>query len=188
MGEPEKTVVSVAGTPLIRRVADRLAAVTDELIVNCRDDQREAIAEALDGLDVETRFAVDDVPDRGPVAGIERGLEAVETEYAVVVAADMPFLDPDLITHLFERATGHDVAIPRPDEWFEPLHAVYRAEPAVEACDRALQHENPRIIEPISSLDRVVVARDELLEYGSLDSFDSVDTPEDVMWADGRLS
>jgi molybdopterin-guanine dinucleotide biosynthesis protein A len=188
MGETDKTVASVAGTPLIRRVADRLAAVTDELIVNCRDDQRAAIAEALAGLDTQTRFAVDEVPDRGPVAGIERGLEAVETEYAAVVAADMPFLDPDLIAYLFERATGHDVAVPRPSEWFEPLHAVYKSEPTVAACERALRSENPRLIEPISTLDRVVVSREELLEHGSLDSFESVDTPDDFAWAEERLS
>ena len=188
MGETDKTVASVAGTPLIRRVADRLAAVTDELIVNCRDDQRAAIAETLAGLDTQTRFAVDEVPDRGPVAGIERGLEAVETEYAAVVAADMPFLDPDLIAYLFERATGHDVAVPRPSEWFEPLHAVYKSEPTVAACERALRSENPRLIEPISTLDRVVVSREELLEHGSLDSFESVDTPDDFAWAEERLS
>jgi len=49
MGGAEKTVVDVGGTPLIRRVADRLSAATEELVVNCRSDQRDAIAEALGG-------------------------------------------------------------------------------------------------------------------------------------------
>ncbi|MFO7927000.1 MAG: molybdenum cofactor guanylyltransferase [Halobacteriota archaeon] len=188
MGEREKTVVDVAGTPLIRRVADRLAVATDVVVVNCRDEQREAIAEAFDALDVETRFALDPVPDRGPVAGILTGLEAAATEYAVVVAADMPFLDPGLLAYLTERAVGHEVAIPRPGEWFEPLHAVYKTEPTVEACKRALQHENPQPIEPISTLDRVVVSREELLEHGSLDSFESIDTLDDLAWAREQLS
>ncbi|CCQ37316.1 molybdenum cofactor guanylyltransferase [Natronomonas moolapensis 8.8.11] len=185
MGGTEKTVVDVAGTPLIRRVADRLCAATDELVINCREDQRDSIAGALDGLD--PRFAVDEVPDRGPVAGIETGLEAAETEYSVVVAADMPFLDPDLLSYLFERAADHEAAVPRPGEWFEPLHAVYRAAPSIEACERALEVEDPRIIEPLSTLDRVVVDRDDLLAHGSLDSFESVDTPDDVEWATSRL-
>lgn len=185
MGGTEKTVVDVAGTPLIRRVADRLCAATDELVINCREDQRAPIAGALEGLD--PRFAIDDVPDRGPVAGIGTGLEAAETEYSAVVAADMPFLDPDLLEYLFERAAGHEAAVPRPSEWFEPLHAVYRTEPAVAACERALEEENPRIIEPLSTLDRVVVDRKNLLAHGSLDSFESVDTPDDVEWAASRL-
>jgi len=185
MGDTDKTVADVGGVPLVRRVADRLSAATDSLVVNCRTGQRDAIADALDGLD--HTFAVDEVPDRGPVAGIEAGLGAVDTEYAMVVAADMPLLDPDLVGYLFERAAGHDAAVPRPSEWFEPLHAVYRTAPSVAACERALNEENPRTIEPLSTLDRIVVDRAELLEHGSLDSFESVDTPEDVEWAESRL-
>ena len=185
MGGTEKTVVDVAGTPLIRRVADRLCAATDELVINCRADQRDPIAGALEGLD--PRFAIDEVPDRGPVAGIKTGLEASETEYSAVVAADMPFLDSDLLSYLLERAAGHEAAVPRPSEWFEPLHAVYRTVPSVEACERALESENPRIIEPLSTLDRVVVDREDLLAHGSLDSFESVDTPDDLEWAESRL-
>lgn len=186
MGGLEKTVVDVAGTPLIRRVADRLLAATDELIVNCRADQRTAIEDALDGL--APAFAIDDPPDRGPVAGIKAGLEATTTEHAAVVASDMPFLDPRLIEHLLERVEGHDAAVPRPSEWFEPLHAAYRSERVVAACERALEAENPNILEPLSRIDRVVVGRAELLEHGSLESFESVDTPDDVEWASEQLS
>lgn len=185
MGDTEKTVVDVGGTPLIRRVADRLCAATDELVVNCREEQRGPIAEALGGLD--PRFAIDEIPDRGPVAGIKTGLEVSDTEYSAIVAADMPFLDPGIVRYLFERAAGHEAAVPRPSEWFEPLHAVYKTGPSVAACERALEEENPRIIEPLSTLDRVVVDRDELLAHGSLDTFESVDTPEDIAWAESEL-
>lgn len=185
MGDTEKAVVDVAGRPLVERVAERLVAATDRLIVNCRVDQRPAIEAALSGYD--PRFAIDSEPDRGPVAGIATGLDAAETEYAAVVAVDMPFLDPNLISCLFERAEGHDAAVPRPSEWFEPLHAVYRPAPMVKACRRALETPNPRIIDPLSSLDWVAVGRRELLEHGSLESFESVDTPEDVRWAAERL-
>lgn len=186
MGGTEKAVVEIAGVPLIRRVAERLLNATDELVVNCRADQREVIDDALTG--VEPRFAIDEAPDRGPVAGIKTGLEAVETEYAAVIATDMPFLNSDIVSYLFERAAGHDAAVPRPSEWFEPLHAVYKARPMVAACDRALERAHPRIIEPLSSLDRVIVDRAELLEHGSLDSFESIDTPDDVRWAETRLT
>ena len=186
MGEIEKTTMDIAGTPLIRRVADRLLAATDELVVNCRAEQREAIEDALDGLD--PTFAIDEIPDRGPVAGIQTGLEATETEYAAVVASDMPLLDSGLLRYLLERADGHDAAVPRPGEWFEPLHSVYKVEPTIGACTDALKRESPRIMEPLSKLDWVVINRSELLEHGSLDSFESVDTPDDVVWAETQLS
>lgn len=185
MGELEKAVVDIGGTPLVRRVADRLTAVVDRLVVNCRSDQRAAIEEALSGVD--PTFAIDPEPDRGPVAGIETGLGAVETEYAGVVAVDMPFLDPDLLSYIFERAEGCDAAVPRPSDWFEPLHAAYKVEPMLDACERALQEPNPRIIEPLASLEYTVIDRAELVAHGSLDSFEGVDTPDDARWAIDRL-
>jgi molybdopterin-guanine dinucleotide biosynthesis protein A len=185
MGDTEKAVVDIAGTPLVRRVADRLMEATDRLVVNCRKDQRDEIADALSGM--EPAFAIDPEPDLGPVAGIATGLKAVETEYAAVVAVDMPFLDPDILSYLFERGAEYEAAVPRPSEWFEPLHAVYKSEPMIEACERALEDPHPRIIEPLSSLEWTVVEREELVDHGSLDSFEGVDTPEDVQWATERL-
>jgi molybdopterin-guanine dinucleotide biosynthesis protein A len=185
MGDTEKAVVDIAGTPLVRRVADRLMEATDRLVVNCRKDQRDEIADALSGM--EPAFAIDPEPDLGPVAGIATGLKAVETEYAAVVAVDMPFLDPDILSYLFERGAAYEAAVPRPSEWFEPLHAVYKSEPMIEACERALEDPHPRIIEPLSSLEWTVVEREELVDHGSLDSFEGVDTPEDVQWATERL-
>ncbi len=185
MGELEKAVVDIAGTPLVRRVADRLTAAVDRLVVNCRSDQRAAIEEALSGF--EPTFAIDSEPDRGPVAGIETGLGAVDTEYAAVVAVDMPFLDPGLLSYIFERAEGYDAAVPRPSDWFEPLHSVYKTEPMLDACERALKEPNPRIIEPLSSLEYTVIDRSELVAHGSLDSFEGVDTPDDVQWAAEQL-
>jgi len=53
------------------------------------------------------------------MAGIATGLNAADAEYAFVVACDMPFVDPEFVDYLFERAQRHDAAVPRPDEWFK---------------------------------------------------------------------
>lgn len=34
-------------------------------------------------------------------------------------------VDADLLTYLFDRAAGHDAAVLRLGEWFQPTHAVY---------------------------------------------------------------
>ncbi|MFC4450875.1 molybdenum cofactor guanylyltransferase [Halorussus aquaticus] len=203
-GEGDKAVADLAGVPMIRRVADRLAPVVDVLVVNCRADQRGAIAAALDGYDRPVRFAIDPDPDEGPMAGIRTGLREVETtdsRYAFVAACDMPFLDPDLVAYLFERARGRDAderespsdprrsrdaAVPRPTDWFETIHAVYRARPMADACDAALAAGESKIIEPLFELDYAVVEGEELDRFDA-DSFENVNTREEFEAAEERL-
>ncbi|SIR06969.1 molybdenum cofactor guanylyltransferase [Haladaptatus litoreus] len=176
-GEQDKAVADLAGVPMLRRVADRIGGVVDELVINCREDQRDAIEEAVCDYPNPTKFAIDSDPDQGPMAGIRTGLAACDDEYAFVVACDMPFVDSELVNYLFERAEGHEAAVPRlGDGWFQTTHAVYEPNPMVEACDTALGEEKRKIVEPLFELDYVVVEEEELQKYGSLESFENVNT------------
>jgi molybdopterin-guanine dinucleotide biosynthesis protein A len=187
-GERDKAVADLAGTPMIRRVADRLSGVVSDLVVNCRRDQVEAIRGALTGVDPDWRVAVDPEPDLGPMAGIRTGLEAIASEYAVVVACDMPFIDPALVRHLFAVAEGHDAAVPRlDDQWFQTTQAVYRAASMVDACERALGRGERKILEPLFDLDYVVVDESELREHASLETFENVNTQEELQAVAARL-
>lgn len=188
-GETDKAVATLAGTPMIRRVADRLLETVDELVVNCRPDQTAAIETAMAGYSLPVAYAEDEVPDRGPVAGIRNGFRAARGTYGVVVACDMPFLEPALIEHLFDRGREGDAAVPRlASGWFQTTQAVYRVEEMVAACDRALETENPRILAPIEELDDVVVIEEEELEtVASTDSFENINTAEEFAAAQDRF-
>jgi molybdopterin-guanine dinucleotide biosynthesis protein A len=186
-GDEDKAVADLAGAPMIRRVVDRVASAVDAVVINCRATQRAAIAEALDGAAIPVTFAEDDYPDQGPMAGMATGLRAVESEYAFVVACDMPFVDPGFVDYLFERAAGHDAAVPRPEQWFETTHAVYRAAAMVEACEAALAEGKERIVAPLFDLDFVVVDADEVREHGVPHTFENCNTREDFADAARRL-
>lgn len=187
-GDEDKAVADLAGTPMIRRVADRIAPVVDALVVNCRGEQVPPITEALDGYEHDVTFAVDDQPDRGPMAGIMTGLREVPTEYAFVVACDMPYVDPKLVSHLFDRAAGRDAVVPRLDDrWFQTTHAVYRADAMADACEAALARGERKIIEPLFELDYVVVGEDDVVEYGGVEAFENVNTRADLEAAAERL-
>lgn len=186
-GDEDKAVADLAGAPMIRRVVDRIGSVVDEIVVNCREEQVPPIEDALEG-GPDASFAVDPVPDRGPMAGIMTGLRDATADYAVVVACDMPFVDPDLVAHLFDRAAGHEAAVPRlDDQWFQTTQAVYRAEPMAAACEDALERDERRIIEPLFDLDYVVVEEDEVREYADLRTFENVNTREEFEAAAERL-
>ncbi|RCU46750.1 molybdenum cofactor guanylyltransferase [Haloplanus salinus] len=186
-GDEDKAVADLAGRPMIRRVVDRLTPVVDAVVVNCRAAQRGAIATALDDVAVTVSFAEDDYPDEGPMAGMATGLRAVEGEYAFVVACDMPFVDSGFVGYLFDRAAGHDAAVPRPEQWFETTHAVYRAAAMAEACEAALAEGEERIVAPLFDLEFVVVDADEVRDHGTPHTFENCNTPEDFVDAARRL-
>jgi len=186
-GDEDKAVADLAGTPMIRRVVDRVAPVVDAVVVNCRAAQVSAIEDALAGAAVPVTFAEDDYPDEGPMAGMATGLRAVAGEYAFVVACDMPFVDAEFVDYLFDRAEGHDAAVPRPDQWFETTHAVYRAAAMADACEAALDAGEARIVAPLFDLDFVVVDAEEVRAHGHPDTFENCNTKTDFADAAERL-
>jgi molybdopterin-guanine dinucleotide biosynthesis protein A len=186
-GDRDKAVAELAGTPMIRRVVDRIAGIVDEVVINCRTDQVAAITDAFDGSEFTPEFAIDRDPDEGPMAGIARGLEAVASAYTFVVACDMPFVDPEFAAFLFERADSHDAAVPRPDEWYQTTQAVYRTDPMAAACRRALDRGAHRIVVPIEDLDEVVVGADEIERVTTHETFENVNTLDEFSAAAERL-
>ncbi|WP_459821371.1 molybdenum cofactor guanylyltransferase [Halorubrum luteum] len=197
-GDRDKSVAKLNGVPMIRRVANRLAGVDDpippgaeraasgdpvvgELVVNCRPDQRDAIADAIEGLPVSVAWALDDEPDQGPIAGIRNACRAASGEYTFVVACDMPFVDPAFAASLFADATEGDAAVPQlDDQWYQTTQAVYNTEAMADACDRALARGDRKILDPLSELEYVVVGDDAIHARTTDRTFENVNTREEL--------
>lgn len=180
-GAGDKALADLAGTPMLRRVADRIAAVTDELVLNCRDDQRDAHLDALDGYPNPVRVALDPEPDEGPMAGIAAGLRETRGEYSVVVACDMPFVEPDVVALLFDRANGHDAAVPAMDDgWYQTTQAVYGADAMAAACEAALERGDRKILAPLDDLDWVAVPEPDIAAVGDVTTFENLNTRDAV--------
>src|SRR5206468_4267446 len=105
------------GRPIIERVLDVLAAVTDDqLIVTNTPELYASLGIAM----------VSDVfPDGGSLGGIYSGLRAAAGDAAFTVACDMPFLMPEVARLVVDRAAEGDVVIPRTGGQLETLHACY---------------------------------------------------------------
>lgn len=170
-GGTDKALAAVAGRPMLARVLDGLTPVVDDVVVNCRADQRRSLGTALGGT--RGRFAVDAVPDGGPVGGIQTGLAAAQDGWALVVGCDMPLFDPHTARDLFRRADAADpwvdAVVPVADGRRQPLGALYRVDRARIACE--LVGTNGRLREVLDALDTRTVE-------SSVTPFRSVDTPE----------
>jgi molybdopterin-guanine dinucleotide biosynthesis protein A len=87
-------------------------------------------------------WAREDPPGAGPVAALAAGLELTRTPRVLVLAADLPFLSPELVHSLWISAAGHDGAVltdrAGKDQW---LVACYQHGALTSAIDRlAGQH------------------------------------------------
>ncbi|WP_254279591.1 molybdenum cofactor guanylyltransferase [Haloarcula marina] len=154
-GEPDKATATLDDEPMIRHVVDGIADAVDEVVVNCRDDQRADIAEALSGLDA--RFAFDPVPDGGPVAGIRTGCRVARGRWTFVTPCDTPFVSATLADRLFEAAED-DGAVPFVGGRERPLSAVYDTEAAIQACDTTLGLGSRAVTDFVERLSPVTVS------------------------------
>ena len=83
-------------------------------------------------------LVTDDIPAQGPAAAIDAGLAAAKTEWALVLSADMPFYDFELVRTLLLYANGDtQVILPTLSGYWQPLAALYRRD-AGEAFGTAI--------------------------------------------------
>ncbi|MFP4626482.1 MAG: molybdenum cofactor guanylyltransferase [Natronomonas sp.] len=189
--DADKAFAELAGEPMVRRVATRLATVTHELVVNCRADQRAAMEETMADSPHPVKLAIDEEPDRGPMAGIATSLRTTTADLAAVVACDMPFVEPFFVEYLFELVDDGsvDAAVPRlSDGWYQPTQAVYRNDPMLAACERALERGDGRILDALSALTYEIVEESTIERRTDLETFENVNTREEFEAAARRIA
>ena len=116
----------------------------------------------------------DNTPGLGPLSGIEAALAATTAEWNLIVACDMPSLNPAIFEALFAEAAAGDCALPRHrDGRVEPLCAVYhrRCHPVIRA---ALASGVRKVTDGLRGLAVRYVQTD------SGDPFTNLNTPQDV--------
>ena len=179
-GDTDKALAEIDGTPMLAHVVARVGAVVDSVVVSCRDDQRAAFAAGLDGSDdVPIRCITDPEPDGGPLVGIVSAFEAVDSQYAVVVACDMPFVDPAFIEFLFSQAGGHDAVVPELDDGHrQPTQAVYRVDRTVAVADERLAAGNRSLRGLLDTLETVVIPAETVLDHTDRQSLTDINTRE----------
>lgn len=117
MGRDKATLIWQGRTLLERQLALVRSVEPAEVFVSARDDAR---YEGLDAPILRDRF-----PDSGPLAGIERALDAAATEHVLVVAVDLPALTADFLRRLLGRCDERTGVVPVWRGAWEPLVAVY---------------------------------------------------------------
>ncbi len=71
-------------------------------------------------------WVTDETSGAGPLAGIQAALTHARHESVLVVACDMPFLNPALLRYMISQPRDYDILVPEIDQRLQPLHAIYR--------------------------------------------------------------
>lgn len=175
MGQ-DKAWIELDGEPLIKRVADVLAEVADEVIVVANDPKYESL-----GL----RVVRDHWPQGGALGGIATGVGAAIHEAVLVAACDMPFLSADVWRVLLAHTGEADVVIPRIGGEYETLHALY-TKACVPQMARAIAENRLRVIAFFDTVKVLAIEEPELRAVDpTLRAFTNVNTPEELASALG---
>jgi molybdenum cofactor guanylyltransferase len=106
------------GPTLLEHTLALVAPLSTEVIVVLND------ADAWPNL--AARSVPDAYPEAGPLGGLASGMQALHAETALVVACDMPQLEPALLAALSAEPLAADVrCLVRPVTGPEPLLALY---------------------------------------------------------------
>jgi len=179
----DKSFIDIKGRMLIELVIERLTECVDDLIVVVDDTRKkEDVERVLRNYNIAV--VVDSIKDFGPVAGIYEGLRHAKSEYCGVFATDLPFLNKNLVDFFFRSCRGFDASIAVWDEgiYREPLHAVYRKDPMMEACRVSISTNSKKVFSCVKLLKNVNYIPIDLIKKidPELKSFFNINTGKDI--------
>ena len=176
-----KALEPFQGEPMIRRVISRLSQVTDDLVFVVNDqEQASALPITPETVSLPYRTAVDLYPDGGSLGGIFTGLSAADSQWAFVVACDMPFLNVELLKNMLSYQEGHDAVVPRTDGYPEPTHALYN-KTCLPHMEKRLRDNDLKIARFFDEVSVRFLEESEVRETDSdLVSFFNVNTQDDL--------
>ena len=177
-GGAPKGLRRVGGDRIIDRVAAALGATTSELIIVSNAPEA---THWIPGVP-----AYGDVrPERGSLVGIHTALSYAGGD-VLVVAWDMPFVSPELLTLIRDRPRGTAMAvIPQSPSGDEPFCALYtpRCLPIIEAALDAGDLRLSGVIARLPSVERISMSDIQSIGDPATLLF-NVNTPEDLAHAE----
>ncbi|MDC3379379.1 molybdenum cofactor guanylyltransferase [Planctomycetota bacterium] len=168
MGQDKAFLLAPDGRALVQVALDALRGA------GCHPVRLSARAtEPFAHLDAEV--VLDGWVDQGPIAGLEAALAATTTEWCLVVACDMPRLEPEFLRQLAQRALGSDcdAVVPVADGRPQPTHAVYRRT-CLKPIRAAVKSGRRSLTRLLESLDV------DLVPCSARPSFTNVNTPDEL--------
>lgn len=173
----DKAFLQLEGRTLLARAMEMALAVTGEVRIVGDPAKFAAFGRVIEDV----------YRGRGPLGGIHAALGSTSTDFNLMLAVDLPFVEPRFLDYLLGQArqTRAVVTVPRAGGGLQPLCAVYRQEFAAFA-ERSLQQGKNKIDLLFAQVKTRVVEEKELATlHFSEDMFRNLNSPEE--WAAASL-
>lgn len=167
------------GATMLEIVLEHLRGVADEVVIVANDVARH------EGYGA--RVVPDRIPGFGTLSGIHAALTAAQHEHCLVVACDMPLLNPAVLAHMAGLSRDYDVLIPQTPgvsrqgnsgQIYQTLHAIY-ARRCAEPIAAQLRAGNRQVVGFFPAVRVQVVDRSTILALDPAEiSFMNTNTPE----------
>jgi molybdenum cofactor guanylyltransferase len=175
----DKALLEVAGKTLLQRTLELARAVAEDVRIVGAREKFGQFAPVVE----------DKYPGRGPLGGIHAALASTGSDFNLILAVDLPFLENRFVQHLVTEAcaSGAVVTLPRAGGGLQPLCAVYRREFAALA-EQALAAGRNKIDTLYAQTTVRIMEEDELARFAfSVAMFDNLNTQEEWERARQRL-
>lgn len=165
----DKSQLLIEDQTFVERIAATLLTVTNSVrLVGGRENSK-------------LSTVADVYPQWGALGGLHAALAAGRSEWAVVVACDLPFVTAELFERLASFRGDHDAVVPlQPDGRPQPLCAFYRTEICAPTAAELIEAGRRR---PLDLLNAVNTRRVDFAEIANLAQaerfFVNINTPDD---------
>ena len=174
LGYRNKALLRIGSRSVVERVRDALSEVTESiLLVTNSSDEFEHL---------NLPMFSDILPGSGSLGGIYTGLKVSEAHHNLVIACDMPFIRPDLLTLLMDHREDFDVVIPVARDGYQPICAIY-SKNCIGSIEAQIKTGNLKIIDffPHVKVNTIDLVR--LLPGYDSNMFFNINTSEDHLQA-----
>lgn len=149
----DKGLLPLHGTPLIELALTKFAPLVEQIVISANRNE-----------EIYRRYSYPVIGDatphyQGPLAGIAACLARITTEYAFILACDMPRVPPDILPRLFTAIQNHPgarLAVPHDGERLQPLCSLLHRS-LQTSLDDALRNDQRKVMQWVNSQNPVVV-------------------------------
>jgi molybdopterin-guanine dinucleotide biosynthesis protein A len=137
----DKRSVPIAGTPMLLRTIGRCAGLTVSVVIDPRDPPGVRLPDHV-------RVIADSRPGEGPLAALEAGLATMTAPLIVVIAGDMPSVEPAVLRLLASRLDEQpdaDIACLVDEAGPRPLPIAVRRDPTLARLTPLLDEGERRL-------------------------------------------